>query len=199
MSDLNLNWVPGFGTIYTWIAMDKNRKIAVLVNNGFGDLPKILLEVNNIETYLDYLSEFLWEESDKYTNYPINKHGSFSIDFFSKWRNKNSSKELLKKNLEYDFKENGNYSEVNLCANKGLFVYHAVEGNNEGDDYPVGYDGKTVMGDYFSYLIPTVYGSINDFPEELRKYIAVSDTLDFRVDKILKNDEINIHFNRLAG
>lgn len=199
MSNLNVDWKPEFGFIYTWFAMDKNGKIAVLVNNSFGDLPKKLLEIDNIEKYLDYLSEFIWEESDRYPNYPPNKLGSFVVDYFSKWRNKEISKELLEKDFLADLKENGNYSEVNLSANKGFFVYHAIEGNKEGDDYPIGYNGETIMGDYFRYLMPTIYGSIEDFPEELRKYIVVSENLDFTIDRILINNQINTYFNRLAA
>jgi len=199
MSNLNVDWKPEFGFIYTWFAMDKNGKIAVLVNNSFGDLPKKLLEIDNIENYLDYLSEFMWEESDRYPNYPPNKLGSFVVDYFSKWRNKEISKELLEKDLLADLKENRNYSEVNLSANKGFFVYHAIEGNKEGDDYPIGYNGETIMGDYFRYLMPTIYGSIEDFPEELRKYIVVSENLDFTIDRILINNQINTYFTRLAA
>lgn len=199
MSNLNVDWKPEFGFIYTWFAMDKNGKIAVLVNNSFGDLPKKLLEIDNIENYLDYLLEFIWEESDRYPNYPPKKLGSFVVDYFSKWRNKEISKELLEKDLLADLKENRNYSEVNLSANKGFFVYHAIEGNKEGDDYPIGYNGETIMGDYFRYLMPTIYGSIEDFPEELRKYIVVSENLDFTIDRILINNQINTYFNRLAA
>ena len=49
MSILNINWKPEFGAIFTWFAMDKNGKIAVMVNNCFGDLPKALLSINNVE------------------------------------------------------------------------------------------------------------------------------------------------------
>ena len=55
------------------------------------------------------------------------------------------------------------------------------------------------MGDYYSFLVPTIYGKIDDFPERLKKIIAVSDSLDFRIDKIIKNDQINVHFTRLAA
>ena len=129
MSVLNINWEPGFGTIFTWFAMDKNGKIAVMINNGFG--------------------------------------------------------------------ESGQYSETNLSANKGLYVYQAIEGSNPGQDYPVGYDGETKMGDYFRYLMPTIYASIEDFPEELRHGIAVSDTVDFTTDRLFDNNKINEYFPRM--
>lgn len=179
MNNLNLEWNPEFGIIYTWVAMDQFGKLAVMVNNCFGDIPRILLKINDIDLILLNLSEFLWEESDKYKNYPLNKNGSFYIDLFSKWRNNNSSNEKLLGILKRDLIESKNYSEVNFPVNKGLYVYHGVEGAREGEDYPVGYSGKTKMGDYFRYLVPTVFADINDFPKELWPAIVVSDTLDF--------------------
>ncbi|MEY2344458.1 hypothetical protein I3679_011655 [Proteus mirabilis] len=41
------------------------------------------------------------------------------------------------------------------------------------------------MGDYFRFIVPTVYATIADIPEELRKYIVVSDSLDFTKDRLL--------------
>ena len=32
MSNLDENWKPMFGIVYTWFAMDKNGLIAVLIN-----------------------------------------------------------------------------------------------------------------------------------------------------------------------
>ena len=52
------------------------------------------------------------------------------------------------------------------------------------------------MGDYFRYLVPTVYGSINDLPRELSHGIAVSDTLDVTKDRVLDNNKINAYFPR---
>lgn len=197
MSDLNINWVPNFGVIYTWIAMDKNGKIAVMVNNCFGDLPRVLLKIDNIELYLDKLSEFLWEESEVYDNYPLNKNGQMILDLYSKWRYKNIEKNILIQELKEDLDSNKNYSEVNFCVNKGLFVYHAIEGSREGEDYPIGYNGNTVMGDYFRFLVPTIYGTVQDFPEDLRQYIVVSNELDFTNDRIVRNDQINKYFYHL--
>jgi hypothetical protein len=72
-----------------------------------------------------------------------------------------------------------------------------VEGSVQGEDYPVGYSGKTEMGDYFRYLMPTVYASIDDFPEELRGVVVVSDVLDFTSDQIVRSCEVDSIFNRL--
>ena len=53
------------------------------------------------------------------------------------------------------------------------------------------------MGDYFRYLMPTIYASIEDFPEELRHGIAISDTIDFTKDRLLDNDKISEYFPRM--
>lgn len=198
MSVLNINWKPEFGIIFTWFAMDKNGKIAVMVNNCFGNLPKQLLKINNVELLLDQLNEYMWEESKEFFHYPKNKNGHFSVDLYCYWRNLSY---LDKNDIENDLKKrffmSGHYSEVNLPVNKGVFVYHGVEGSFEGEDYPVGYDGKTKMGDYFRYLMPTIYASIEDFPKELRHGIAVSDVIDFTVDRLLDNDRISEYFPRM--
>lgn len=195
MSVLNENWEPGFGAIYTWFAMDKHGKIAVMVNNCFGDLPINLLSIKNVESLLDHLCEYMWEESQVFNHYPKNKNGNFELDLYSAWRQRS---DLDRNNiicvLQADLIKSGHYSEANLSANKGFFVYHGVEGSKEGEDYPVGFTGKTKMGDYFRYLVPTIYASINDFPEELRHGIAVSDTVDFTIDRVLDNDKINEYF-----
>ena len=89
---------------------------------------------------------------------------------------------------------------VQTCAlpiYKGFFIYQGIEGSYEGEDYPIGYEGKTKMGDYFRYLMPTIYASIEDFPEELRHGIATSDTVDFTTDRLLDNDKINEYFPRM--
>ncbi len=53
------------------------------------------------------------------------------------------------------------------------------------------------MGDYFRFLIPTVYASIEDFIKELRPAIAVSDTVDFTKDRLFDNDKISEYFPRM--
>ena len=198
MSILNINWKPEFGAIFTWFAMDKNGKIAVMVNNCFGDLPKALLSINNVESLLDQLTDYMWEESEIFRNYPNNKSGCTILDLYSGLRFDYLS---TRKDIEQLIQERSNYEqkpvECNLPSRKGLFVYHGIEGSVEGEDYPVGYDGKTKMGDYFRYLMPTVYASIEDFPEEIRHGIAVSDTVDFTNDRLLDNDKINEYFPRM--
>ncbi|EKY3243177.1 hypothetical protein RBA21_000487 [Cronobacter dublinensis] len=195
MGDLTTNWEPGFGTIYTWFAMDKNGKIAVMVNNCWGWLPDALLSIDNAEALLDELNEYKWEESNIYTEYTPNKNGDFSLDLYFYWRHHAYlNKDYIIDELREDLVACGHYSETNLPVNKGFFIYYGVEGGFEGEDYPVGYDGKIKMGDYFRYLMPTVYASIEDFPQELRCGIAVSDTVDFTIDRLLDNDKINESF-----
>lgn len=197
MSDLNADWKPEFGTIYTWFGMDKNGRIAVMVNNCWGDLPKSVLMIPNVESLLDDLNEYMWEESEKYSDYPDSKRGELIVDLYCQWLNKKAANsEAMVEKLRADLVERKNFSEVNLSVNKGFFVYHSVEGNSEGEDYPVGYIGDTKMGDYFRYLVPTIYASIYDFPKELWHGIAVSDILDFNKDRVLDNNQINTYFPR---
>lgn len=196
MNASNNDWEPDFGTIYTWFAMDKNGKIALMVNNCWGWLPNSLLSINNFENLLDELNEFKWEESEKYTNYSENKNGETILDLYSSLMHKDCE---YKKNVEHWVKQHQSkaLNEINMPSRKGFFIYHSIEGSVEGEDYPVGFNGKTKVGDYFRYLMPTIYASINDFPEELRHGIVASDTVDFTIDRVLDNDKINEYFPRM--
>ncbi|AKJ42462.1 hypothetical protein [Pragia fontium] len=198
MSILNINWKPEFGTIFTWFAMDKFGRIAVMVNNCFGDLPKALLSINNVESLLDQLTDYMWEESEIFKLYSDNKCGCTILDLYSGLRfdylpTRKDVEQLIQERSHYEQKP----IECNLSSRKGFFVYHGIEGSVEGEDYPVGYDGETKMGDYFRYLMPTIYASIEDFPEELRHGVAVSDTVDFTTDRLFDNDKINEYFPRM--
>lgn len=198
MNQLNINWEPGFGTVFTWFAMDKKGKIAVMINNGFGDLPKALLRTKNIDGLLNTLNEYMWEESSLFVEYPAPKNGVGQLDMYSSYLyHYVKSREEVERYIQDDLVASGSYSDTNLSANKGFYVYQALEGSNPGQDYPVGYDGKTKMGDYFRYLMPTVYASIDDFPEELRHGIAVSDKIDFATDRLFDNDKINEYFPKI--
>lgn len=194
MANLDKDWRPEFGLIYTWYAMDKEGKIAMMINNNWGDLPKALLYIEGIDEKLDWINEYIWEESAVYNNYPINKNGGVLFDMYGFWLSKGLSKEDIYKHVINDYKNRGIYSDSNIPINKGFYIYQAVEGYKEGDDYPVGYDGPTKMGDYFRFLQPTIYGSIEDFPEELRGLVAISKTVDFTVDRLLDNNLINTYF-----
>ncbi|ELQ6264705.1 hypothetical protein ACOZ0U_003283 [Cronobacter malonaticus] len=196
MSDSKIKWEPGFGTIYTWFAMDRNGKIAVMVNNCWGWLPDVLLSINDFEDLLDELNEYKWEESDKYFDYPNPKNGKTILDLYSSLVHRDAKS---KKDVEnwINARQLGELRDENIPSRKGFFIYHGVEGDSHGKDYPVGYDGETKMGDYFRYLMPTVYASIEDFPEELRCGIVISDTIDFTTDRLLDNDKINEYFPRM--
>ncbi|BCG25057.1 hypothetical protein TUM18999_32480 [Pseudomonas tohonis] len=198
MGDLNKDWMPGFGTIYTWFAMDKNGRLAMMVNNCFGDLPQQLLMMDKAEDFLDRMNEFLWEESAGFTNYPKDKNGGFEVDLYSAsaW-SKRSSREEVFESLLKEFMRRGRFSDANIPKNKGFYIYHGVEGSCAGEDYPVGYDGTTEMGDYFRFLMPSVLGGIEDFPEELRRGVAVSVTVDFSVDRVLAGSNISEYFPKL--
>lgn len=193
MEVLNKCWRPGFGVIYTWFAMDKHGSIAVMVNNCFGDLPKALLGVEGVSSLLDQMSEFIWEESHLVSVYP-EKNGRASVDLFSAWRNEGCSISDVEKELQRDLLISGKQSEFNLAANKGFYVYHGVEGDRPGVDYPVGYSGKSEMGDYFRYLVPSIFADISDFPECLRRGVAVSEDVDFSLDRLIKNNSISERF-----
>lgn len=198
MSILNINWKPEFGTIFTWFAMDKFGRIAVMVNNCFSDLPKNLLSINNVESLLDQLTDYMWEESEIFKPYPNNKCGRTILDLYSGLR---FDYLPTRKDVEQLIQERSNHEqkpvECNLSSRKGFFVYHGIEGSTDGEDYPVGYDNETRMGDYFRYLMPTIYASIEDFPEEIRHGVVVSDTVDFTTDRLLDNDKISEYFPRM--
>ncbi|MCO6560855.1 hypothetical protein BGI40_08795 [Snodgrassella communis] len=195
---LNEDWKPEFGTIFLWPAMDKFGKIAVMVNNCWGDLPKALLSNPHSISLLDPFMEHIFEGLDMYSQYSYKKHGETILDLYSglKYREYKNRKEIEKQVFEESKRENV-ISDEGLPAQKGLFVYYAVEGCTPGEDFVVGYKGKTKMGDYFRFLIPTVYASIDDFIKELRPAIAVSDTVDFTKDRLFDNDKISEYFPRM--
>ena len=197
MSELNENWKPEFGTIFTWFAQDKFGRIAVMVNNCWGDIPKSLLKIRNVEEWLDHATDFIWEESEKYREIPNDKMGEFSVDLFSFWRNgPDITKKDLQNRLSLQFESIGRRSDINLIVNRGFFEYQAVEGSYEGEDYPVGYEGQTKMGDYYRHLVPTKYASIEDFPDDLHHIICVSDIIDFTIDRVIESEKINQFFAR---
>ncbi|MEQ4511691.1 MAG: hypothetical protein ABN480_13955 [Dickeya sp.] len=198
MNNLDENLKPEFGTIYTWFAMDKFGRISVMVNNCFGDIPKAVLQMNNTECILDSLNEYMWEESAGYSEYPESKNGKTVLDLYSyiRFEYVKCRNDLVKWVEERSLPEI-ELSDYNLPSKKGFFVFHGVEGTNEGEDYAVGYEGNTVMGDYFRFLVPTIYASIDDFPEDLQRGIVVSDSIDFTNARVIENKDINKYFTRM--
>lgn len=195
---VDASWEPGLGNIYTWFAVDKNGLLAMMVNNCYGDLPRVLLRLHDLDCLLDSVSEYLWEESEEFKIYPKGKCGDFVLDCYSYWRyGGGEAKEALKNRLVANFSVSQTNSEVNIPVNKGIFVYHAVEGSFPGEDYPVGYDGDTSMGDYFRYLIPTKVAAIDEIPVSLRKGFVRSVDLDFLSDRLIESSRVNEYFKEL--
>lgn len=149
MSDLNLSWTPIFGQIYTWIAMDKFGHLAFMVNNNWGNIPKVILQKENTENELDMINEYIWEESSEFFNYPKNKMGKTKLDMYSHLAYADFLDRTAVENWVDDrSKYNGELREYSLPAIKGLFVFYAVEGSKPNEDFPVGCNIKTEMGDY---------------------------------------------------
>ncbi|MGQ7860027.1 MULTISPECIES: hypothetical protein [unclassified Pseudomonas] len=198
MMVIDEQWVPGFGEIVTWFAMDKAGAIAVMVNNCFGSLPKVLLEVTAVEQKLDSLSEYLWEESGDYEEYPKAKNGKTILDLYSAcaYRHLDSRAEVERWIADRSSLQ-ARLTEYNLPAIKGVYIYHAIEGSVSGEDFPSGYDGESKMGDYFRYLIPSVKAGIEDIPFELRGIVVVSDSLEFSDVSFWSGSSIDEHFSRM--
>lgn len=193
---LTADWRPEWGRIYSWVAMDKNGYLAYMLNNCWGWLPKVYINIPNISELYDDLSEFIYCESAKYEN-NIQKNGGFSADLFSYWRYKHYSHETVFTNYKNCLDKGSTLTDAYLATQKGIFVFEGIEGYSQGEDFPVGYEGETKMGDYFRHLVPTVYATITDIPIPLRQYVVVSDTLDFTKDRLLDNDKISEYFTRM--
>ncbi|HGN0867096.1 TPA: hypothetical protein ACKROV_000300 [Providencia alcalifaciens] len=195
--DLDLNWKPGSARNHTWVAMDKNGRLGLMYNNGYGWLPTSLLKKPNIKEKLSDLCEYIDGDSNKHAN-NIDKQGGYSIDLYSSWvykdyENKRKIVEEFDKQLDRNFK----YSTALIGCKMGMFLFEGLEGYSKGEDYPIGYDGETKMGDYYRFIIPTVFATIEDIPLPLRQYIAVSSTIDFTKDRLLDNDKISEYFPRM--
>lgn len=194
---LNKDWTPDSARNHTWLAMDKNRYLAIVLNNGHGWLPKTLLEIVNIKETLSDLGEYIDGDSIKYIN-NINKNGGYTIDLYSSWAfEKYKNKKQIIDEFNSQLEKNDNYCDSLLATKMRLFFYQAVEGYSKGEDYLVGYDGETKMGDYYRFIVPTIYATIEDIPQPLRQYVVVSDSLDFTQDRLLDNDKISEYFTRM--
>lgn len=181
--------MPQGADCFTWFAMDGLGRLAVMTNNGFGELPEGLLTMDDSEGLLNDLSEFLFEESEKYAS-NIQKNGSFALHFYSSWfyRSGKSKNDVFCEILN-DWKSRGRLSSANLSINKGMFVFEALDRGNIPDEFPVGYSGVCGNGDYYKHLSPTVFSSIEDLPSPLRRVVVKSSALDFsRVDLISSKD-----------
>ncbi|MBP6123780.1 MULTISPECIES: hypothetical protein [Providencia] len=194
---LDSNWKPGSARNHTWIAMDKNGHLASMLNNGYGWIPPILLNIPNIKEKLSDLCEYIDSDSDKYIN-NVDKQGGYSIDLYSSWvYEKYHDKKEITDELNNQLKRGYKYSDAIIGTKMGMFFFQGLEGYSKGEDYPIGYDGKTKMGDYYRFIVPTIFATIEDIPHPLRQYIAVSSTIDFTKDRLLDNDKISEYFPRM--
>lgn len=192
---LTPEWVPGSSYTYAWVAMDNQGHLAKMYNNNSGWLPEILLSVEDIKSYLNQLAEYIDGESEEYNNY-INKHGNYTVDLYSSYIYKNYDKSKIIKEFDLELKKwNGNHCDAGVGSKMGMFLFEAI--NELYEDYPIGYDGETKIGDYFRFIVPTIYATIEDIPYDLRKYIVVSDSLDFTKDRLLDNNKISNYFTRM--
>ncbi|MGG4610562.1 hypothetical protein [Providencia sp. Me31A] len=193
---LDNNWSPDFACNYTWVAVDKNGLLSLMLSNGYGWLPIVLLNSSISKNDVNLLCEYIDGESTEYTN-EINLNGSYTIDLYSSYSYKSyRDKDELIKGFNSRLENNKNCI-ASLATKMGMFCYEALELPSEGDNYPVGYDGETKMGDYYRFIVPTVFLTIDDIPAPLRNYIVVSDTLDFTKDRLLDNDKISEYFPRM--
>lgn len=198
MSLLHPEWEPGFGTVFTWFGIDAVGRIAMFVNNCFGNLPQELLKVDGVDSLLDRVSEIVWNESNDFKGWLLEKDGDGHLDVYSRltYRDKTSRTEV-ELALMQAYKSAGRFAELSVAKHCGLYLYHALEGDVPIKDSPVGYDGSSRLGDYFRYIVPTVFARIEDFPPPLRSIFCVSDTLRFEQLRLMENTEINTHFTRM--
>ncbi|CAG9412681.1 hypothetical protein NVI2019_PEGOAJLN_00871 [Providencia alcalifaciens] len=193
---LDSNWSPDFVCNYTWVARDKNGLISLMLSNGYGWLPTVLLNSSISKNDINILCEYIDGESTDYIN-ETNLNGSYTIDLYSSYSyGAYQNKDELIKSFNSRLENNKNCI-AELATKMGMFCYEAIELPSEGDNYPIGYDGKTKMGDYYRFIVPTIFLTIDDIPVPLRNYIVVSDTIDFTKHRLLDNDKISEYFPRM--
>ncbi|UBX48236.1 hypothetical protein LDO51_13855 [Providencia alcalifaciens] len=194
--DLDLNWKPDSAKNHTWVAGDKNGLISLMLSNGYGWLPTVLLNSSISKNDINLLCEYIDGESTDYIN-ETNLNGSYTIDLYSSYSYESyKNKHELIKSFNSRLESNKNCI-ASLATKMGMFCYEALELPSEGDNYPIGYDGETKMGDYYRFIVPTVFSTIEDIPLPLRQYIVVSSTIDFTKDRLLDNDRISEYFPRM--
>ena len=197
-SKLSPSWEPGDGDGFTWVAMDRLGRLAVLSNNGSGGLPDCLLTVQDVEFLLDELMSFLDDESEKFE--PFNIHGSFSVDLYSSWFYRSYSSKLdVQERLQKDFDVSKRRNDVSLSADKGMYVYQALDHGNIPNERPIGYAGEVSNGDYYRNIVPTIFSTINDIPATFRRIVAVSNTLSFSEAALITSHDVKKHFQELFG
>lgn len=192
---LDASWKPEWGCIYMWLASDKDGNVALFVNNNWGDIPKCLINIPNIEDKINILTDFLYEYGDNLKEYFFRKNGKTILNFYSKFQ---YQAHISEKNVLTEINEAINADWIRdetLPAYKGVYIYYGLDGYKKGDDYPIGFKGEADMGDYFKYLFPTEPACLIDFPKELRGIIAKTSQFSFAELDLIRNVDINKIFD----
>lgn len=126
MKKYSPEWTPGFGAIYFWVAMDKNKRIAVMINNNWGWIPKAVLTLPNIDSLMNELICYIWGESkiEKFISHPRylnNYNGGFNLDMLSYWYHKKIDRIKIINNLKKELAEGKNNSDAYIAVNRGFF------------------------------------------------------------------------------
>ncbi len=170
----------------------------MLLNNGFGELPRCLLCTDGAEHALDEISDFMDEESSVHDSSKLRKGGEFSVDYYSSWFYREyATKTEVKAKLIEDQERSKRLCDPNLAINKGIYLYQALDHGNIPGERPVGYVGEVSNGDYFRFLSPTEFCSISEIPHELQRFVAQSRTLDFSETAVLRGLNVEEHFQQL--
>jgi len=203
-------WRPGDHE-YLWFASDKNNRIAMFNNYMTGEIPLSIMTDKDFKEAIDSLYEYIFEESNRFSYY--RKHGQTVLKYYSfdSFRHRSHSRfdktpetpytleEVLESITKYNQDNFKNICDENFPSRKGLFLFDAIRGYRPNCDYPVGYEGETQAGDYFSFLMPTDYATLDDIPEVFHSVIAKSDELDFTQTDLIKKQDIHKYFKKSAG
>lgn len=203
-------WTPG-DYEYLWFACDKNDRLAMFNNYMTGEIPLSIMQNENFANTIDRLTQFIFEDQSEYSYYY--KNGETILKYYSYLIHKERSQsrldnipdrprsldEVLTNIAKYNKKDFVNICDENLPSRKGLFLFTAIHGYRDKEDYPVGYTGETKIGDYFCYLIPTDYATLDDIPEVFHSVIARSDELDFTQVDLIKKQDIHRYFKESAA
>ncbi|WP_374420567.1 hypothetical protein [Chromobacterium sp.] len=134
---LNIDWIPGFGSVFTWFCMDKYGRIAMMVNNGFGNLPRSLLQLDNVESRLDELNELVWGGSEKFQHGFHRPEANYELVFYSKYNNRGlADRAQVEASLLQSFGRVPEGSDLSVPIKHGFYLYHAVEGSFQGGIFP---------------------------------------------------------------
>lgn len=203
-------WRPGDNE-YLWFASDKHNRIAMFNNYMTGEIPLCIMKDEGFEELAYSLIGYIFEDPSEFPYY--NKNGQTILKYYSfdSFKHRSSSRldtiperpytleEVLDNITKYNQDSFKNICDDNLPSRKGLFLFDAIRGYRPNCDYPVGYEGETEIGDYFSFLMPTDYATLDDIPEVFHSVIAKSNELDFTQTDLIKKQDIHRYFKESAG